>query len=390
MSESKQDNSITQFLNINSDMPILIGNQLTVKEESRLLQVSKHCNQFFQGHFNKRTEPTYVVEGNVIQLIKSVSIDPSWLFKKHPVIRAPHGQKYFDVSYYQLMTFLCDDDMKTQTMALDNLVEYLKDNAKKAIKEKQYAEIDCGGADLIKLDRNPLELNFEALTHFKRTYTFYDNTQHEVTHSLLENTDGIFCYSDENENKHFYYVNQITQTILSLDKYLIPEESKGEFEQFKASFDDMENNSGRRSSIKEHQLIAKVFGLTLVQKGILYEHHGIKYRDYRTPFNIINAYRKCVRLYLEAENNNNWEAGHQCWRNKVGKSQGEEVWLLQRICEENRPFYPLDKKHKDFKRKCMIEKYNNDKKKYEMVSVLENGTINMFDFAIYKGSAVGT
>lgn len=390
MSDSKQDKALSTIYNqskpitqlfTNSDIAPVLADYLPVKEVGRLVQVSTCFNQFFQTNFIKRTTPTHVVEGNVVSLKNIIPRDPSQLFVIHPEIIAPRGQRYFNLSLFQLMIFLCDDDMKTQIMDLDNVVEYLKDEKKKAIREQQYAEIDCGGADLIKLDQDPhkiiKEKGFKGLTHYKATFTFYDNTQ--VIFPLLENPDGIVCYQDENGEKYFYYINQVTETIEPLDKCIIFEEDKEEFEQFKASFDAMEKNSSSRSSIKQHKLIEKVFKHSLVQKGIFYEDNGILYRDYRTPFSLVNVLRKCVRLYREG----NLTEGDACWC-EVGRSQGEEIWLLQKICEKNRPFYHLDKKHKGFNRGCMVETYNANKGKYEMVSIFEKGVIKISGVTLYK------
>lgn len=139
----------------------------------------------------------------------------------------------------------------------------------------------------------------------------------------------------------------------------------------------METNSGRRSSLKEHQFIEKVFKQTLVQKGILYEDKGILYRDYCSPFNLVNTLRKCIRLYQEGQ----YTQGEKCWREEVGAAQGEEVWLLQKLCEKNRPF--LDKNHKSPNRDFMIAKFNANKD--ETVSVFEKGVIKISGFAIDNG-----
>jgi len=150
----------------------------------------------------------------------------------------------------------------------------------------------------------------------------------------------------------------------------VPMDCIAEFDQFKASFDSMENNSARRSSEKEHQLI-------LVCKGILYQDHGVLYRDSRTPFNLVNAYRKCIRLY-EAAGNNTREADTY-FREGVGKCQGEEMWLLQRLCEAARPFHPLDKTRQVFNRGHSF--YNSNTNTYK--SAFDKGIIQCS--VIYKG-----
>ncbi|HHI9467085.1 TPA: hypothetical protein ACP9DH_002893 [Legionella anisa] len=396
MSKSKEDKSLSfgedqiyiqiHPMNITKDYANEVGAYLSIKDTASLVCTNRRNYAFYKPVLDKKkaTEEalTYVVEGNPNALKELINIDYSLLFEKYQ-IKAPRGQIYLNVSPFQAIKFLCDDDMNGQIMPL--IPERFN-----AIRQEQYAEIDCGGADLIKLDRDPQEIilkkGFEGLTHYKKRYTLFDNTQQEVTFPLLENPDGIICYQDEQGEKHFYYANKEKETIVSLDDRIISEESEVAFEQFKASFDGMENNSGRRSSEKEYQLITSVLKCTLVRKGIFYKDNDILYRDSRTPFNLVNAYRQCIRLYEEAENNNRWDTAHQSWRGKVGTAQGEEIWLLQRLCEENRPFYPLNKNHKDFKRGFMIYNYSTQKDE----SVFEKGVIKISDFAIYKtGDARG-
>ena len=144
--------AITRFCDSNSDIVSALADNLTVKEVSRLRRVSTCFNQFFKPNFSRRTAPTCVVEGNILSLKNS---DPSQLFVIHEEIIAPRGQRYFNCSAFQLMTFLCDDDMKTEIFNLESVVNYLKDDEKKAMREKQYAQIDCGGADLIMLGHDP-------------------------------------------------------------------------------------------------------------------------------------------------------------------------------------------------------------------------------------------
>ncbi len=126
----------------------------------------------------------------------------------------------------------------------------------------------------------------------------------------------------------------------------------------------MENNSSRRSSNTEHQLIETMLQYKLHRDGIEYEQDGIRYRDSRTSFRLINAYRTCFRLCeeVEAEEESSEEEemsdlekkAHNYWCKGVGKAQGEEMWLLQRICEEGRPFDPLPANFDNFKRGMKI------------------------------------
>lgn len=323
---------------------------------------------------------SYVVRGNLISLIDLIKEDPSLVFEPYPKITAPRGQTYYNVSAFLLMTFLCDADMKKQIMAL--IPEHFN-----ALRQAQYAEIDCGGADIIKLDRNPMEImkeqGFEGLLHYKTTFNLFDGTQPKITLPLLQNPNGIICYQDEKGKKHFFYVNKEDQSVSPWEKFTITEKTNAAFKQFKKSFEHMEPNSGRRSSEEEHQLIATVLAISLVRKGIFYtDKKGILYRDSCTPFNLANAYRKCIRLYEEADHNHHWEQADQSWRKDVGASQGEEIWLLQRLCEEDKPFYPLTPKiFANFKRrKCMIYDYGPN----NIESVFDGNVINISDVAIYK------
>ncbi|MFT4058585.1 MAG: hypothetical protein QM652_03455 [Legionella sp.] len=65
-------------------------------------------------------------------------------------------------------------------------------------------------------------------------------------------------------------------------------------------------------------MIAKLFHCPLHRQGVHYEHHGISYQDSGTSFNLINAYRKNIRMYEEAKQNNEWNKAYTDWREGVG------------------------------------------------------------------------
>ncbi len=74
------------------------------------------------------------------------------------------------------------------------------------------------------------------------------------------------------------------------------------------------------------------------------------------------------------------------WRTVVGKAQGEEMWLLQRICEKDRQFYPLPGNFKGFKRGVMFYESTLDK---EVSAVSESKQLITglgSNFALYKGT----
>ena len=99
----------------------------------------------------------------------------------------------------------------------------------------------------------------------------------------------------------------------------------------------MENNSSRRSSNAEHELIAHTMQHQLSRKGIQYVHKGIHYCDSRMEFRLVHAYRKNIRVYGEGR----WVEGDNIWCQGVGEAQRHVLWVLQRLCESGRPFYPM-------------------------------------------------
>ncbi len=292
---------------------------------------------------------------------------------------------YPDISAYQLILFYCDKDMKDK---IKQFIPRHLDEQRKA----QEKEMGKGGNDLIKLDRDPLllaEKDFKGITAFETTYTLSNGTQQAVTFPLMENEDGMICYQDTKNVIHFYYANQKTKELKALNESITSEDDKADFDKFKTSFNDMENNSGRRSSHEEHQLIAKILGCTLQRQGIEYEHHGKRHLDSVSPFNLINAYRTCIRLYDEALRNNLrndlWDKLYASWCT-VGKCQGEEMWILQRICEE-KPFYPLPTNFNDFKRGVAFYNFLSSKDEFAVADCGKLVSGLGLDFGLYKGEA---
>jgi hypothetical protein len=234
VSESKNDKLLpfynnssfeTHPLNQYQEFKDIIAPYLAKKDVASVMSTMKNNYFFFRSILEKRNMVekalTYVVQGDLNSLLILIQANliqfPSLVFEKYEKITAPRGQTYYNVSTYQLMIFLCDADMKKQIMSLIP-VRF------KAIRNAQYAEIDCGGADIVKLDRNPMDIikneGFEGLIQYKTKVILFDGSLQEVFLPLLENPDGIICFQ-----RQFFYANFENQTILSLEGCKILEEN---------------------------------------------------------------------------------------------------------------------------------------------------------------------
>ena len=315
------------------------------------LELSKPSGRirFFQSTLDELSVLNDVMTGNLESLIAVVRTNPELLFIKSDRITDPAGQIFYNVSPYEMMLFLCDDDMLNQVMPV---VSALREKFGKKIKTI-HASLQQGGADLIKLDRDPRLLNVEDILRFRTSYTLSDGTIKEVTFPLLENPDGVLYYKDEHNQEHWFYANQATRTIEPIE--LAPrltDKQKDAYEQLVTSMNAMEPMSARRSSNDEHQFIANhmcslkntrtMTPVQLVRFGMTYIQDGIRYRDTRYDFNrYTNAYRKYIRLSAQ----HLWPDADRVWQRELGHVQKEVVWLLQRYCEENRPFYTSPFQH---------------------------------------------
>ena len=323
-----------------------IGSYVSPKEmQTAELELSSGRIRFFQSTLDELSVLNDVMTGNLESLIAVVRTNPELLFIKSDRITDPAGQIFYNVSPYEMMLFLCDDDMLNQVV---RVVSALREKFGKEIKTI-HASLQQGGADLIKLDRDPRLLNVEDILRFRTSYTLSDGTIKEVTFPLLENPDGVLYYKDEHNQEHWFYANQATRTIEPIE--LAPrltDKQKDAYEQLVTSMNAMEPMSARRSSNDEHQFIANhmcslkntrtMTPVQLVRFGMTYIQDGIRYRDTRYDFNrYTNAYRKCIGLYAQRL----WLEGDRIWQRELGHVQKEVMWLLQRYCEENRPFYPL-------------------------------------------------
>jgi hypothetical protein len=357
--------------------------EMPLKRMAELARVSKRFRALLQPALDdaKAAFPLLinVVHADRDALITQVLDNPALLFKKGQVTD-PAGQTFYNVSAYQLMTFLCDGDMKSAVMLL--IPEVRLDL--KAQRRRQYAEIDSGGADLVKMDRDPTQLKFVDITRFKTRFTMPDLQQKEVELPLLENPDGIIFYQDTKTQKmHLYYANKTTQTITLIN---LSKEQRHALASLFASFAAMENNSSRRSNNQEHELIAGIMQRTLSRKGIVYvDPNGRLYRDNRIEFRYINNARTCIRLDAARRYND----ADAVWRLGVGGAERQVLWLLARVCERNRPFYPLPNFNAPpFERSFIIFNYLTNREE----SVFSAGKLVVGlgqDFAIYKAWRAG-
>ena len=188
--------NLNKFIPNSPDMPL--------RKMAELVSQSKSNYALFQSALKdaKAALPLLlnVVQGNLEALINQVVANPELYFKKGQVTD-PSGTTYYNVSAYQLVKFLCDADMDERIRSLIPETIRVRRGTKdidldtQAIMEQQYAQIGCGGADLVKMDRDPTTLDFEEIMRFKTTYTV-NGVPTAVSFPLLENPDGIIYYQN--------------------------------------------------------------------------------------------------------------------------------------------------------------------------------------------------
>lgn len=341
-----------------------IGEQLDKPDVWNLYRTSKHLMGIFQLTTDTSKALKYVVEADVGGLVELIKKDPAALFQKGH-IKAPRGQNYFDVSAWMLMRFLCDDDMRTQTL------RFIPEKFNSVI-QNQNAELGCGGADLVKLDFDPLLLcrdEFNKVEAF-HTEVNYWGAQKAITFPLLENPDGILFWQNAARVATFYYARRETKEIYPITLLIETSKDQEALDHLILTFNKMENNSSCRSTDSEHRVIEELMGHQLHRQGIHYSINDKHYCDSHTPFQIINRYREAIRLHENAMLDYQWDIPHESWQKGVGLAQGEEMWLLQRICEENRPLDPLPESQ-EFQRGFLFE--HNSYYSTQIESVFKDG-----------------
>jgi hypothetical protein len=344
---------------------------MPLKQMSDLSQISKNHYALFQPALKdaKAALPLLlaVVQSDVEALQSLVVANPNDFFKKGQVTD-PSGKTFYHVSPFQLIVFLCDIGMLRQILPLIPL--QLRPHC-----VIQYASIDCGGADLVKMDRNPEELDFSEIKQFKASYSTGD-----VTFPLLENLDGIIYYLNKG-TPQLYLANRIMETVIPLG--FNPEDAPA-LKKLYDCFTNMENNSSRRSSNDEHALIAHLINHKLSRKGIQYKHQGILYCDSRLDFNkFINAYRTCIRLYQGPHWD--WDKANYAWCNGVGGEQRQILWILHHLCERNHSLSPPNFTVSRSQRRFELNKLLSDDASVFCDGLLATGL--GLSYAVYLGAA---
>lgn len=317
---------------LNNDCLQQLNQYLSLKEFAVFSTASRSSYSLFRKVLDNTTALNAVVQGRPDELAIIVRNNPDSLFDCGNVTD-PAGQIYYDVSPYQLMTFLCDSLMKRQIM---DEIQPLMTEKLKIRRKNQYKLIDVGGADLIKTNKKPSffadENEFSVTQKNMRQQFSHTNNADRYSVSVkyfyeLENPDGIIYYKTLTGTVELYYVNRITQQLELIDLQYISAKAQ---ENIFAMFSNMEMNSSRRSSDKEHSDIFNTLNYKLIRKGIQYERNGVKYRDSRIEFELIDAYQKHIKLASTTGTPGNQQ--QNAWK-AVGQAQRKVIWLLQRFYE---------------------------------------------------------
>lgn len=170
MARSKEEKALepkdaeNKFRVLTSDVAGNIPTHSSVTDVLNLIYSSITTHNLFKPHLEPLKAKACVVQGDLATLILIAQRNPAALFQKGN-ITDPRERTFYNVSAWQLILFLCDVDMKNQLMPF--IPEQFK-----AIAQKQTNELGSGGADLIKLSRDPQAVAFEdfdGLTQFKQT-----------------------------------------------------------------------------------------------------------------------------------------------------------------------------------------------------------------------------
>ncbi|MBA2656440.1 MAG: hypothetical protein H0U70_05580 [Tatlockia sp.] len=314
------------FHKLVSDLLPIIVNYLTFKNSLDLMNTSKTNLSFFKDFIDPQLQLVCVAEAKLAYLKILVNRSPAAFFQKGQVTTLD-GTIFYKVSPFQLMHMLYHDEMKNEIMPL------IPDRYKEE-QELQWAQLNCGGADLVKLDFDPglvTKDNFNRILEYKTQYKKNRNLSYEFSFSLLQNPDGLLYYQDAFKIVHLYYANRIEKSITE-----IPIRINSALTNFLKSFEKMENNSARRSTNNEHHLIMTVFNFSLQRKGICFEKNGELTIDNNVSLQLISAYRKCLRLYKETQfDKGNWSVVKDCWLKEVGAAQRDLTWVCKKLRLKN-------------------------------------------------------
>ncbi len=355
-----------------SEMPLKKIEELATNNPANLAMCQSVLNEATAVH----ELLTLIMKADPLKVELLLQKNPDLFFKKGQVTNND-GLTFFNVSPYQLILFLCDADM------LEKIIQWIPtdmDSSHKLL--EQDAEMNGGGADLVKIDRDPTLLSFDELTQYIDRSEIERNGQViSVTYPLLKNRDGIIFY-----NNNIYHV------IRNLEKHLVvvelihpvaeSKEDESRLNELRVSLNAMENNSSRRSTDDEHLLIANTMQHSLERTGIQYEKDGVRYRDTQVEFDLINAYRTYIRRSKEHCSD---AESDEFWIHKIGVTQRHApMWLLERLCE-NRPFIPLPNfKDTPFVRDTQFWNVVT----HEDESIISSPGVGLgFDYALFKAGA---
>ena len=413
-SAADKEEALSKLSNVMRHVGQHIGEFLTPEEEARLRAAKPELKReerealraegitpaltaFFVPP--QRTANYLVLTGRPEHLVRLLEKDPMMFFKKHEQITDAAEQIFYNVSPADLISFVCDDDM---LMLVNAFAQRLPEAVRAeffAHWEAHHASRGLGGADLVKYtgEHPPQYANICGVTN---TFDVLGDTL-TTQRPLLKNPNGIICWQAPDNQLHWYYANQDTQTLEPIE---IPQAllaaHQTDYDAFSERMTNMEPMTARRSSNQEHALIEALMQhkkshkpIRLVREGIHYRQDGIDYIDTHYDFNrLSNAYLKCFRLY----HNNNYAEGDRVWRAELGHVQREVMWLIQRYCERNRSFWPLADNYKEtpFVR-SPVEIYNYNTRNMERIFDTSAGKFSVgfgldnfhSGFAIYKGPA---
>lgn len=330
-----------------------------VTREDVLLNDIDYFNQAIQSLPTLPKHTVYGYEKDSVALTNNQINELITKYSQNQHKPIPH-QRFYNVSPFQLIQFFCDDDMQNHIM---RLISPLQEKQGQLIKEQLEELGPPGAADIIKVNRNPLDptFEFENILHYQASYiTAYRNnrlTTQEINHSLLEKPTGLIYYKDVSGQVHWYRADMSTQSIEPIDNPLDHPEKRNAFSEkdqqaFAAmvnDIDQMEDMSSLQSSQEKRRLISKILDVHLHQAGINFELEGVRFKGGCYDFNRQdNTYRKCHRLY-EA---NKKREGDTTWNQELGHRQKECAWKLLRLCEKDRRLYPFPENYKstEFKR----------------------------------------
>ena len=256
-------------------------------------------------------------------------------------------------------------------------------------------KIARGGPDLVKIDRDPTQLSIDELKHYHVKDTngkpICDDHRKPIIYDLLGNPNGLFYRAVGNQVQFFFVsVNPDTN-----EKHVTPLPAPLNMTDADAAAlhqlthdNSLPMNSSRRTSDAEHALIKRLFGVTLERNGIHYTLNGTHYQDtYDGCIRLKNAYRQYIEIYNAHQAGTPWDDVDAAWCNVVGMAQRlSMVHVIQRFCEENQPFYPLqnenDLKSRPFVRTDKFYSWVTDKMEKVYPPYINSGV--GFNFGLYK------